>query len=181
MRLWAKAPWKVSGQCSKTSGQMHKQTFRDSASVDYQLITLCLQGWQHLPRQMGVQQGEAAWEGNPADSAEVQDILTSIKHKASADKGNQKHSMPIMPEHLDQMLQWVCTACPNLNFAFSILRNAHSMPGNGTAQQPPSELVSLEVQTQVTCHLEQFGFASTAWTLWTRLVKSHPPLPKLFF
>ena len=121
------------------------------------------------------------WEGNPADSAEVQDVLTSIKHKASADEGDRKHSMPIMPEHLDQMLQWARTACPDLDFAFSILRNAHGTPGNGTAQQLPSELVSLEVRTQVTRHLEQLAFASTAWTLWTRLVKSHPPLPNLFF
>ena len=79
--------------------------------------------------------------------------------------------MPIMPEHLDQMLQWARTACPDLDFGLSILRDDQGTPGNGTAQQPPSELVSLEVRTQVTRHLEQLAFASTAWTLWTRLVE----------
>jgi hypothetical protein len=33
------------------------------------------------------------WEGNPADSADIYDVLSSVKHKASAEGGDQTHSM----------------------------------------------------------------------------------------
>ncbi|KAG2054410.1 hypothetical protein BDR06DRAFT_971622 [Suillus hirtellus] len=35
------------------------------------------------------------WEGNPANSADIYDVLSSIKHKASAEGGDQTHSMMI--------------------------------------------------------------------------------------
>ncbi|KAI6000117.1 hypothetical protein F5J12DRAFT_702197, partial [Pisolithus orientalis] len=96
----------------------------------------------------GFNEARQRWEGNLAESADVQDILTSIKHKASVEAGNRKHSLPIMWDHLDWMLQWAHTVCPDLDFALKLL--------------------GLKVQTLVTHHLEQLAFASTAWTLWTR-------------
>ncbi|KAI6141442.1 hypothetical protein BKA82DRAFT_3986196 [Pisolithus tinctorius] len=116
----------------------------------------------------GFNEARQRWEGNPAESADVQDVLTSIKHKASAEAGDRKHSLPITQDHLDRMLQWARTVCPDLDFALSVLRMTFSTPGSGPAQQPLSELLGLKVRTLVTRHLEQLAFASTAWTLWTR-------------
>ncbi|KAG1847569.1 hypothetical protein F4604DRAFT_1935807 [Suillus subluteus] len=41
------------------------------------------------------------WEGNPADSADVYDVLSSIKHKASAEGGDRTHSMAMTKDYMD--------------------------------------------------------------------------------
>ncbi|KAG1791700.1 uncharacterized protein HD556DRAFT_1309765 [Suillus plorans] len=52
------------------------------------------------------------WEGNPADSAEVYDMMASVKHKASAEGGDRTHSMAMTKDFMDRMLQWHEAACP---------------------------------------------------------------------
>ncbi|KAG2094653.1 uncharacterized protein F5147DRAFT_657126 [Suillus discolor] len=42
------------------------------------------------------------WEGNPADSADIYDVLSSIKHKAIAEGGDRTHSMAMMKDYMDQ-------------------------------------------------------------------------------
>ncbi|KIO06047.1 hypothetical protein M404DRAFT_139209 [Pisolithus tinctorius Marx 270] len=82
----------------------------------------------------GFNKARQHWEGNLAESADVQDVLTSIKHKASAEAGDHKLSLPITWDHLDWMLQWACIVCPDLDFALSILQMTFSIPGSGPVQ-----------------------------------------------
>ncbi|KIK32078.1 hypothetical protein CY34DRAFT_760908 [Suillus luteus UH-Slu-Lm8-n1] len=84
------------------------------------------------------------WEGNPADSADIFDVLSSIKHKASAEGGDRTHSMAMTKDYMDRTLHWHQASCP-LEIA-----------------------LYLDVRTQLTRHLEQVAFASNGWTLWTR-------------
>ncbi|KAF9242145.1 hypothetical protein BU15DRAFT_44465 [Melanogaster broomeanus] len=91
-------------------------------------------------------QTKQRWEGNPADSAEVDDVVSSLKHKASSEDGDRKHSLPMSKDFMDRMLAWSLEACPLLDEA----------------------LRALKQRTLVTRHLEQIAFAATAWTLWTR-------------
>ncbi|KAF8128374.1 hypothetical protein EV363DRAFT_1170612, partial [Boletus edulis] len=72
------------------------------------------------------------WEGNPADSAEVDDIMSSLKHMVSSEEGNRKHSLPMSKDFMDQMLLWSMEACPTLDAALNMLQ--HIL--NGT---PPSD------------------------------------------
>ncbi|KAG1855337.1 PIN domain-like protein [Suillus subalutaceus] len=42
------------------------------------------------------------WEGNPTDSTDIYDVLSSIKHKASAEGGDQTHSMAMTKDYMDR-------------------------------------------------------------------------------
>jgi hypothetical protein len=48
----------------------------------------------------------ARWEGNPAESAEVQDVMDAVKHKCGAEGGDRKHSLAMSKEHMDKMFRW---------------------------------------------------------------------------
>ncbi|KAG2104313.1 uncharacterized protein F5147DRAFT_638301 [Suillus discolor] len=82
------------------------------------------------------------WEGNPADSAEVYDVMASVKHKASAEGGDRTHSMAMTKDFMDRMLQWHEAACPLE--------------------------IALQAIQLLTRHLEQVTFDAGAWTLWSR-------------
>ncbi|KAG1807767.1 hypothetical protein EV424DRAFT_1329376 [Suillus variegatus] len=82
------------------------------------------------------------WEGNPADSAEVYDVMASVKHKASAEGGDRTHSMAMTKDFMDHMLQWHEAACPLE--------------------------IALQAIQLLTRHLEQVTFDAGAWTLWSR-------------
>ncbi|KAF8442080.1 hypothetical protein L210DRAFT_3644249 [Boletus edulis BED1] len=104
------------------------------------------------------------WEGNPANSAEVDDIMSSLKHMVSSEDGDRKHSLPMSKDFMDRMLSWSMEACPTLDAALNALR--HIL--NGT---PPSDAglqMDLVERALVTRHLEQIAFDATAWVLWTR-------------
>jgi hypothetical protein len=88
------------------------------------------------------------WEGNPALSAEVQDVITAIKHKCGAEGGDRTHSLAMSKEHMDKMFAWSEAQC-----------------SNESCKRPPRDL---ETRAFMTKHLEFKAFASTAWTIWSR-------------
>jgi hypothetical protein len=104
---------------------------------------------------------QLCWEGNPADSADVRDVLSSIKHKASAEGGDRTHSMAMTKDYMDRTLRWHYAACP-LEITLEIIRGVMS------GAQPSDVHLDLETRTLLTRHLEQITFEANAWTLWTR-------------
>ncbi|KAG1780203.1 hypothetical protein EV702DRAFT_1266678 [Suillus placidus] len=101
------------------------------------------------------------WEGNPADSAEVYDVMASVKHKASAEGGDRTHSMAMTKDFMDRMLRWHKATCP-----LEIVLQAVQLVMSGTL--PSQVQLTLEMRTQLTRHLEQVTFDAGAWTLWSR-------------
>ncbi|KAF9224643.1 hypothetical protein BS17DRAFT_880019 [Gyrodon lividus] len=105
------------------------------------------------------------WEGNPTESAEVNDIVSSLKHKASSEDGDRKHSLPMSKDFMDRMLLWSLKACPLLDVALDMLQRI-------LAGKPASvRELDLAERTLVIHHLEQIAFDATTWTLWTRCFK----------
>ncbi|KAG1723917.1 uncharacterized protein EDB91DRAFT_1063111 [Suillus paluster] len=101
------------------------------------------------------------WEGNPTDSADVYDVLSSIKHKASAEGGDRTHSMAMMKDYMDWAFQWHQAAC-SLDIALQMIQKVM----NGA--RPSDICLDLEMRTKLTRHLKQIAFALNGWTLWTR-------------
>ncbi|KAG1879967.1 hypothetical protein F4604DRAFT_1679111 [Suillus subluteus] len=101
------------------------------------------------------------WEGNPADSADVYDVLSSIKHKASAEGGDRTHSMAMTKDYMDRVLRWHQAACP-LEIALHMIEKTMS------GAQPSDLHLDFETRKQLTQHLEQIALAASGWTLWTR-------------
>ncbi|KAL4063509.1 hypothetical protein V8B97DRAFT_2026414 [Scleroderma yunnanense] len=54
------------------------------------------------------------WKENPATSAEVDDVMASIKHKVSAEGCDCVHSSAMKKEYMDKILTWSMTTCPEL-------------------------------------------------------------------
>ncbi|KAJ7447440.1 hypothetical protein FB451DRAFT_1536093 [Mycena latifolia] len=90
----------------------------------------------------------ARWEGNPVDSAEVEDIMESIKNKCGKDGGDRKHSLAMTKECMTKIFAWSDEVCPPSSY------------------NKPSTTV--EEQTLKTKHLAFKCFSSTAWTIWSR-------------
>jgi len=101
------------------------------------------------------------WEGNPADSADIYDVLSSVKHKASAEGGDRTHSMAMTKDYMDRAFRWHQAVCP-LDIALQMIQKVM----NGA--RPSDICLDLEMRTKLTHHLKQVTFASTGWTLWTR-------------
>jgi hypothetical protein len=101
------------------------------------------------------------WEGNPAESADIYDVLSSIKHKASAEGGDRTHSMAMTKDYMDRAFQWHQAVCP-LEITLQMIQKVMS------GAQPSDMHLDLEMRTKLTHHLEQVTFASNGWTLWTR-------------
>ncbi|KAG2140603.1 hypothetical protein DEU56DRAFT_734911 [Suillus clintonianus] len=106
-------------------------------------------------------EAKQCWEGNPADSADVYDVLSSVKHKASAEGGDRTHSMAMTKDYMNQTLRWHQATCP-LEIALQMIWKVMS----GT--QPSDVHLDLETRSRLTRHLEQVTFEANAWTLWTR-------------
>jgi hypothetical protein len=92
------------------------------------------------------------WEGNPASSAEVADVLVAVKHKCGAEGGDRTHSLAMSKEYMERIFEWsegkVSTAAVE-------------------TMKDPSQAsnMSLTEQSAVTKHLEFRAFTSTAWTV----------------
>ncbi|KAK6980603.1 hypothetical protein R3P38DRAFT_3235499 [Favolaschia claudopus] len=54
----------------------------------------------------------AAWEGNPIDSAKVQDTMAAIENKCGKDGGDRKHSLAMSEEFMSRMFAWSEEQCP---------------------------------------------------------------------
>ncbi|KAK7036863.1 hypothetical protein R3P38DRAFT_2770933 [Favolaschia claudopus] len=91
----------------------------------------------------------AAWEGNPIDSAKVQDTMAAIKNKCGKDGGDRKHSLAMSEEFMSRMFAWSEEQCP-----------ASKYEGKST---------TVEEQSLKTKHLAFKCFASTSWIIWSRL------------
>jgi len=106
------------------------------------------------------------WEGNPADSAEVEDLMSSLKHKASSEDGDRSHSLAMTKDFMDSMLAWSLRSCPLLETALRALQQAFG----GERMTISGLQMDLGKRGLVSRHLEQLSFNATAWTLWTRQV-----------
>ncbi|KAI6006498.1 hypothetical protein F5J12DRAFT_768678 [Pisolithus orientalis] len=84
------------------------------------------------------------WEGNPVLSAEVDDVVASIRHKVSSEGAERKHSGAMKKEYMDKILAWSESFCP--------------------LDAPLQYILKLTV----TWHLEHLAFSAVAFMLWTR-------------
>ena len=103
------------------------------------------------------------WEGNPVQSGEIDDLMKAVKHKINADNVPRMHSAVMKMEYMDMMLTWSKSKFP-FDVAFRYLWLAMA----GSEVLPPGEVLSVETHSEISWHLEQLTFHSTAWTLWTR-------------
>jgi len=97
------------------------------------------------------------WDGNPATSGDVRDIMKSIKNKLSANGVDCEHSSAMKKDNMDKILVWATSDCPKignvLHFIYIVL-----------TKTPISDVhISDDVRKRVTRHLEFLAFASTAW------------------
>ena len=106
------------------------------------------------------------WEGNPAESPEVEDVMRSLKHKANSEDGDRAHSLPMTAAFMEKMLTWSFEACPSLAKATKALERAFD--DMSSDHNVPALRIDLEEHALLTRHLEQHAFDMTAWTLWTR-------------
>ncbi|KAG0702302.1 hypothetical protein DFH29DRAFT_805105 [Suillus ampliporus] len=102
------------------------------------------------------------WEGNPVCSAEVQDIIKSVRHKANSDGNERTHSIAMTKGHMDRILAWTETICPQVQYISLI---SAISTGNPT---PTEKTLTLESRTLFTRVLMNLAFSSTCWNLWTR-------------
>ncbi|KIK36351.1 hypothetical protein CY34DRAFT_26368 [Suillus luteus UH-Slu-Lm8-n1] len=102
------------------------------------------------------------WEGNPVCSAEVQDIIKSVRHKTNSDGGERTHSVAMSKSYMDRILAWADTVCPRLNY-ISLVRAVIS-DDSGFSEK----CLTLESRTLYTKILMNMAFSTTAWNLWTR-------------
>ncbi|KAG1901248.1 uncharacterized protein F5891DRAFT_1144993 [Suillus fuscotomentosus] len=101
------------------------------------------------------------WEGNPASSAEVQDIIKSVKHKTSSEGGDRTHSIAMSKGFMDRILAWTHKLCPPKTF-LGLMR---SVLAPDTTSTELLTLESCELLTKMTMYQ---AFSTTAWNLWTR-------------
>ncbi|KAG2082120.1 uncharacterized protein F5147DRAFT_660578 [Suillus discolor] len=101
------------------------------------------------------------WEGNPTSSAEVQDIIKSVKHKTSSEGGDRTHSIAMSKGFMDRILAWTHKLCPPETF-LGLMR---SVLAADTMSTEPLTLESRELLTKMTMYQ---AFSTTAWNLWTR-------------
>ncbi|KAI6004429.1 hypothetical protein F5J12DRAFT_783407 [Pisolithus orientalis] len=103
------------------------------------------------------------WEGNPVLSAEVDDIVASIRHKVNSEGAEWKHSGAMKKEYMDKILAWSGLLCP----LDAPLQYIHLMMV-GCKMLPSGTSLSRKVRLAVTWHLEHLAFGTVAFMLWTR-------------
>ncbi|KAI5988006.1 hypothetical protein EDD15DRAFT_2172890 [Pisolithus albus] len=103
------------------------------------------------------------WEGNPVLSAEVSDIVASIRHKVSSQGAERTHSGAMKKEYMDRILTWSESQC-SLQIPFQYIRLAMM----GFQVLPPGEFLGKNVKLRITRHLQHLACGATAFTLWTR-------------
>ncbi|KAJ7690427.1 hypothetical protein B0H14DRAFT_3175834 [Mycena olivaceomarginata] len=89
-----------------------------------------------------------AWEGNPAETAKVQDTMAAIKNKCGKDGGDRKHSLAMTEEFMTRMFEWSDNVCPPSNY--------------------DKTSTTREEENLKTKHLAFKCFSSTSWTIWSR-------------
>jgi hypothetical protein len=104
------------------------------------------------------------WEGNPASSAKVQDIIKSVKHKTSSEGGDRTHSISMSKAFMDRILAWTHKLCLQETF-LGLMR---SVLATDTTRTGGVELLTVEVCASITKITMYQAFSTTAWNLWTR-------------
>jgi hypothetical protein len=94
---------------------------------------------------------EKCWKGNPIESAEVEDMMKSIKNLTAGD--SHKHSAAMSLSDMAKIFEASKRDCPYL--------------ANNTGLQLPPPKAEDNI-ANVTKHLFWLAFSSTGWTLWTR-------------
>ena len=96
--------------------------------------------------------------------------MKSIKNKLSADGVDHEHSSAMKKEHMDKILTWAKSDCPEirsaLHFIYVVLTKA---PASGVH-------IGDDVKKRVTRRLEFLAFALTAWIIWTRYGNDGSPI-----
>jgi len=90
--------------------------------------------------------------------------MTAVKHTIGAEGADRVHSSAMKREHMDKILMWTRSTCPEigsaLNFLSIVLTKGRVLPSacgiNDSAKR------------QITKHLQFLAFTSTAWTIWSR-------------
>jgi hypothetical protein len=115
------------------------------------------------------------WEGNPASSAEVQDIIKSVKHKTSSEGGDRTHSIAMSKGFMDRILAWTQKLCPQETF-LGLIRSVLTAD---TTRTGGMELLTMEARALITKITMYQAFSTTAWNLWTRSACIWPGRPLL--
>ncbi|KAF8578165.1 hypothetical protein K439DRAFT_1621520 [Ramaria rubella] len=107
----------------------------------------------------GKYQGRWLWDeerqgghGNPAESTEVDEVITSVKNRQGAE-GTHSHSCAMTKEYMDLIMGWSNQQCPP-----ETLRLLSNLQSSDYHQ-------SLPVATK---HYFMRAFAASGWTIWTR-------------
>ncbi|KAJ7022524.1 hypothetical protein C8F04DRAFT_1272533 [Mycena alexandri] len=88
------------------------------------------------------------WEGNPVESADVEDVMKAIKNKCGQDGGERTHSLAMSKENMARIFSWSDKVCPPETYF--------------------AEAKTTGERTLRTKHLMYKAFSSTGWTIWTR-------------
>ncbi|KAL4078905.1 hypothetical protein V8B97DRAFT_2021244 [Scleroderma yunnanense] len=107
---------------------------------------------------------EGVHEGNPATSAEVDDVMASIKHKVTMEGSDHMHLSAMKKEYMDKILTWSMTACPELKSVLHFI----SLVLTRMASASSWHSISNNMKKCVTWYLGLLAFASMAWIIWTR-------------
>ncbi|KAF8589206.1 hypothetical protein K439DRAFT_1612926 [Ramaria rubella] len=90
--------------------------------------------------------------GNPAESTEVDEVITSVKNRKGAE-GTRSHSCAMTKEYMDSIMGWSNQQCPPETLR--VLSNL----------QPSDYHQCLPIATK---HHLMRAFAASGWTIWTR-------------
>ncbi|KAG1781061.1 hypothetical protein EV702DRAFT_1193898 [Suillus placidus] len=101
------------------------------------------------------------WEGNPACSAEVQDVIKSVRHKANSEGADRTHSVAMSKGFMDRILTWIHKRHPRETYT-GLVRML--LEGDKLA----TDNLTLELRTSITRVVMYQAFSTTAWNLWTR-------------
>jgi hypothetical protein len=104
------------------------------------------------------------WEGNPVSSAEVQDIIKSVKHKTSSKGRGRTHSITMLKGFMDQILAWTHKLCLQETF-LGLMRSVLTAD---TTRTGGTELLTMEACALITKITMYKAFSTTAWNLWMK-------------
>jgi hypothetical protein len=128
-------------------------------------ITICRDGDTYRGKWTYHEQRQR-WEGNPVQSAEVQDLIQSIKHKVNTDGSVRTHSVAMSKEFMDQISVWATEQLQPLSDRSGSY--THIVEGLLLGSHTTAVELSLAERAHLTRMLEMLAFSTTAWNLWTR-------------
>ncbi|KAL4063052.1 hypothetical protein V8B97DRAFT_2026515 [Scleroderma yunnanense] len=116
------------------------------------------------------------WKENPATSAEVDDVMASIKHKVSAEGCDCVHSSAMKKEYMDKILTWSMTTCPELESMLHFISLVLTRSASASSLHSISDDMKMHI-TQYGNHLQihhsllnHSGALSLNWKGWQKKV-----------